>query len=355
MSGLHFGVFDCVDFSDEEPPTRLFDERLFLGGLADELGFSTYHVAEHHFTPLGGAPSPSVWLAALARETTRIRLGPLVYLLPLYNPLRLISEIAMLDHLSHGRLELGVGRGVSPWELGYYGIDRDDSRELFEETLEIVLKGLSSAVLHHEGRRLPSINGAPMELHPLQQPYPPVWHATSSPEGLAWAARHGLNLMGLGPASLFGQAVAQYRTVFEARRHEPGRFNAHVAEPTIGMMRQVIVAETDDEAERLLVGTFDRWQHSFVKLWLANNSEPLAVGIPTIEKFRGAGALIVGSPDTVTEALGRTIVEGDLNYAALCFSWGSIARDDAARSMRLFAEEVRPRLLGPSGHKVLGR
>ncbi len=343
-AGLHFGVFDWVDFSDDEAPTRLFEERLALAGLADELDFSTYHVAEHHFTPLGGAPSPSVWLAALARETTRIRLGPLVYLLPLYNPLRLISEIAMLDHLSHGRLELGVGRGVSPWELGHYGIHRDQSRELFEETLEVVLKGLSSPVLHHQGRALPSINGAPMELRPLQQPYPPVWHATSSPEGLAWAARHGLNLMGLGPASLFGQAVATYRSVVEKGRGNADRYNAHVAEPTIGMMRQVIVAETDAEAERLLLGTFDRWQHSFVKLWVANNSEPLAVGIPTIEKFRGAGALIVGSPDTVLEGLTATIEEGTLNYVALAFAWGSIAKTDSARSMTLFAHEVAPKL-----------
>ncbi len=341
---VHFGVFDWVDFSDEESPTRLFEERLALAALADELGFSTYHVAEHHFTPLGGAPSPSVWLAAVARETTRIRLGPLVYLLPLYDPLRLISEIAMLDQLSHGRLELGVGRGVSPWELGYYGVDAADSRELFEETLEIVVKGLTNATLSHTGRRLASVDGAPMELPTVQRPYPPIWHATSSPEGLSWAARHGLNLMGLGPASLFGQAVAQYRIEVEAHRHDPGRYNAHVADPTIGMMRQIIVADTDEEAERLLADTFDRWQHSFIKLWVANNSEPVAVGIPTIEKFRGAGALLVGSPETVREGLAGTIAEGGLNYVALAFAWGSIAQADSARSMQLFAEEVAPTL-----------
>ncbi|MDH4144331.1 MAG: LLM class flavin-dependent oxidoreductase [Acidimicrobiia bacterium] len=341
---MDIGVFDWVDFSDEAPPTARFEERLSLAALADDLGYAVYHVAEHHFTPLGGAPSPSVWLAALARETSRIRLGPLVYLLPLYNPLRLISEIAMIDHLSGGRMELGVGRGVSPYELGYYGVSPANSRELFEETLEVVVKGLSNPVLHHEGRLLPSLDGVPMELHTLQQPYPPLWHATSSPEGVAWAARHGLNLMGLGPASFFGQAVAQYHTIRAEHAGDPARYNAHVAAPRIGMMRQVIVADTDAEAERLLEGTFGAWQHAFVKLWVANDDAPVAVGIPTIEAFRGVGALIVGSPDTVLAGIRATIDEGGLNYLACSFSWGSIARDDAARSMRLFAEEVMPRL-----------
>ena len=341
---VQFGVFDWVEFSDEEPPTRIYDERLALAGKAEELGFCTYHVAEHHFTPLGGSPSPSLWLAALARETSTIRIGPLVYLLPLYNPLRLIAEIAMIDHLSHGRLELGVGRGVSPWELGYYGVDPAHSREIFEETVEVLVKGFTNARLTHTGRRLPSYDAVPMELHPLQQPYPPLWHATSSPEGVAWAARHGFNLMGLGPAWLFADAVAQYRSTLDEQRDATVRYNAHVAEPKIGMMRQVIVAETDAEAERLLQDTFGRWQHSFVKLWVANNDEPIAVGIPTIEGFKGAGALIVGSPETVRAGLAQTIEQGGLNYVALAFSWGSIAQDDAARSMQLFADEVKPKL-----------
>ncbi|MPY94984.1 MAG: LLM class flavin-dependent oxidoreductase, partial [Acidimicrobiia bacterium] len=284
----------------------------------------------------------SVWLAAVTRETSRIRLGPLVYLLPLYDPLRLIGEVAMLDHLSDGRLELGVGRGVSPWELGYYGVDAATSRPVFEETLEVVVKGLSSPRLDHEGRLLRSYQDVPMELQPLQRPYPPLWHATSSPEGVAWAARHGLNLMGLGPAALFGQAVDAYRQELAAHRGDPGRYNAHVPEPTIGMMRQIVVAETDAEAQRLAEATFPRWKHSFVKLWVAHDDEPVAVGIPTIEAFQAVGALITGSPDTVRDRVTKLLEEGHLNYAAFAFSWGSIAKEDVSRSMRLFAEEVMP-------------
>ncbi len=132
---MQFGTFVWVDDADR-PLHQLYDDHLHLAGRADELGFFGYHLAEHHNTTLGMAPSPNVFLAAVARETTRIRLGPLVYLVPLYRTQRLVEEICMLDHLSHGRLELGVGRGVSPWELGHNGVDANRSRELFLDALD---------------------------------------------------------------------------------------------------------------------------------------------------------------------------------------------------------------------------
>ena len=110
MAAVAFGIFDHVDRGDE-PLAALFAHRLQLAEAADAAGFRTYHVAEHHATRLGMAPSPGIFLAALAQRTRRLRFGPLVYLLPLYAPLRLIEEVCMLDQLSGGRFELGVGRG----------------------------------------------------------------------------------------------------------------------------------------------------------------------------------------------------------------------------------------------------
>src|ERR671912_221726 len=133
---MKFGVFDHMDRASGDLG-RQFDERLRLIELYERAGFHGYHLAEHHATPLGMAPSPSVFLSAVAQRTRRIRLGPLVYLLPLYSPLRLISEICMLDHLSGGRLELGVGRGVSPYELGYHGLDPAATRAMFQEALAV--------------------------------------------------------------------------------------------------------------------------------------------------------------------------------------------------------------------------
>ena len=114
------------------------------------------------------APSPALFLTAAAQRTRRIRLGPLVYLLPLYHPLRLIEEVCMLDHLSGGRLDLGVGRGVSPYELGYFGVDAAASRAIFNEALGVLIAGMTQARLTFEGEHY-QYHDVPMELHPLQQ------------------------------------------------------------------------------------------------------------------------------------------------------------------------------------------
>src|SRR5467141_4885595 len=126
MSEVSFGLFDWID-RGTQPLSQLYEERLQLLAAADEAGFFCYHLAEHHATPLGMAPSPALFLTAATQRTRRIRLGPLVYLLPLYDPLRLIEEVAMLDQLSGGRMQVGVGRGISPIELGYYGRTPDEA------------------------------------------------------------------------------------------------------------------------------------------------------------------------------------------------------------------------------------
>src|SRR5215210_6249408 len=119
---MKFGIFDHMDRA-KVPLGQQYEERLQLIQAYERAGFHAYHVAEHHGTPLGMSPSPGVFLSGLAQRRRRIRFGPLISPLPVYNPLRLAEEICMLDHLSHGRLELGVGRGASQFELQYYGVD----------------------------------------------------------------------------------------------------------------------------------------------------------------------------------------------------------------------------------------
>src|ERR1700681_584899 len=134
---MKIGLFDHIEHGDR-PLSTLFDERLRFAEAADAAGIYCLHVAEHHATPLNMVPVPGVYLGAVARATKRMRLGPLVYLLPLYSPLRLIEEICMLDHLSGGRLEVGVGRGVSPFELKYHKIEHEDSAQIFIESVNSV-------------------------------------------------------------------------------------------------------------------------------------------------------------------------------------------------------------------------
>ena len=150
---MKIGLFDHVEHG-ERPLTTLFDERLRFAEAADAAGIYCLHLAEHHATPLNMVPVPGVYLGALARATKRMRLGPLVYLLPLYSPLRLIEEICMLDHLSYGRLDVGVGRGVSPYELKFHKVEHEHSREIFIDAFKCVSAGLMTDLADLSGRAL---------------------------------------------------------------------------------------------------------------------------------------------------------------------------------------------------------
>src|SRR3979409_1784398 len=143
---MRFGIFDHLDDSGV-PLGQLFEERLKLIEAYDRAGFYGYHLAEHHNTPLGLAPSPSVFLSAIAQRTRRLRFGPLVYALPLYHPLRMIEEICMLEQMSRGRLEIGFGRGSVPAELVYYGAKPDVAQQVYAEAIELILQGLTERTL----------------------------------------------------------------------------------------------------------------------------------------------------------------------------------------------------------------
>src|SRR6516162_381572 len=148
---MRFGIFDHLDDSGL-PLDQHFEARLKPIEAYDRAGFYGYHLAEHHNTPLGYAPSPGAFLAAVAQRTRQLRFGPMVYLLPLYHPLRLIDEICMLDQMSNGRFLYGVGRGISPVEVGFYGIDFATGAEQFRECFEVTRIGLTEDEVTFHGK-----------------------------------------------------------------------------------------------------------------------------------------------------------------------------------------------------------
>jgi alkanesulfonate monooxygenase SsuD/methylene tetrahydromethanopterin reductase-like flavin-dependent oxidoreductase (luciferase family) len=340
MTHVDFGMFDWIDRRQHGPLGQLYEDRLQLLEQAEAAGFFCYHLAEHHATPLGMAPSPSVFLAAAAQRTRRIRLGPLVYLLPLYSPLRLIGEICMLDNLSGGRLELGVGRGVSPYEVGYHGFDPARTRAMFQEALEVIVTGLTSPRLTYRGEHY-RYEDVPMELAPVQRPYPPLWYATSNVESVSWAAAQGLNLVGLGPAEAYRAFVEKYRAVWPAHRDDPRRLNPHVQTPRIGINRQVVVADTDKEAEAIARAAHPRWAASFVKLWADHGDTTYAQRVDLDAALRRE-TILVGSPERVRDQVARLLETTGANYVIGCFAWGDLTLEQSRRSLRLFAERVMP-------------
>src|ERR1700741_760892 len=148
---MKFGVFDHLDHSGL-PFGQHYENRLRLAEAYDRAGIYAYHLAEHHSTPLGIAASPGIFLSAGAQRPRHLRFRPLVYLLPFYHPIRLIEEICMLDQMSGGRLQLGVGRGVSPFETKLYGLDFGETGAMYHEAFQLILNGLTSDELTFEGK-----------------------------------------------------------------------------------------------------------------------------------------------------------------------------------------------------------
>jgi len=299
---LSFGIFDHVD-RGAGTLAEFYENRLKLIEAYDRAGFYIYLVAEHHMTPLGMAPSPSVFLSAVAQRTKRLRFGPLVYTLPLYHPLRLVEEICMLDQMSGGRLEFGVGKGISPIENGYYGLDPANAEKMFAEALEVLLMGLAGGRVSFSGAFY-RFEDVPMELEPLQKPRPPLWYGANNPQSAERCARRGMNVVANAPAKVLrgmGEAywpLAKHAAApssrqseseggeYPARQTESGRAGrsrsalASAASAKLGMNRHIVIAEDGAEALAVARRAYRRWYASFMKLWREHNIPPVSVNYP---------------------------------------------------------------------------
>jgi alkanesulfonate monooxygenase SsuD/methylene tetrahydromethanopterin reductase-like flavin-dependent oxidoreductase (luciferase family) len=334
---MEFGVFDHLDRNDL-PLREYYESRLAIAEIYDQYGFYAYHIAEHHSTPLGMAASPSVFLAAVAQRTKRLRFGPLVYALPLYHPLRMIEEICMLDQMSGGRLEIGFGRGSVPAELIYYGQKPEEAQAVYAEALDLIVQGLTSRTLTFKGQYF-EFNDVPMELAPYQQPHPPVWYGVHAPESAVRAARRGLQVVSLDP-------VAATRASFDAFRAAwRGAWGAKPL-PLMGLGRFVVVADTDASALAIARRAYPRWHDSFTFLHRKHgrlNAHPRPA---TFEGLADVGQGVAGAPATVAAFLRRELAETGSNYSVCQFAFGDLSDAEIHRSVELFARDIMPELAG---------
>lgn len=333
---MRFGVFDHIDESGLAVG-RQFEERLALIESYERAGFHAYHLAEHHNTPLGHAPSPSVFLAAATQRTTTLRLGPLVYCLPLYHPLRLIDEVCMLEQLSGGRLQLGVGAGVSPVEVGFFDVDWDSRRERFEEAFEILLAGLSSEELTHHGT-YHDFDAVPMNMAPVQRPHPPLWFGISRPERAAWAAEHEVNVVALLPALMVKPITDAYRQEWEALGRAAGDL------PFMGVSRLVVVAESEDQAMATARRAYRPWFTNLNHLWRKYGvPSPLDGVLPEdFVDWHNAGAGFAGTPAQARDYIAAQAQDAGINYFCADLAFGDINFEEASRTVALFEREIIP-------------
>jgi alkanesulfonate monooxygenase SsuD/methylene tetrahydromethanopterin reductase-like flavin-dependent oxidoreductase (luciferase family) len=332
---MDFGIFDHVDAS-RSPQADYYEERLASVELYDRAGFHAYHIAEHHGTPLGMAPSPSVFLAAVAQRTKRLRFGPMIYALPLYHPLRMIEEICMLDQMSGGRLDVGFGRGASPIELELFGADPAEAREVYDEALAIVVQGLRDKTVSFKGKHF-SFDNVPMEIEPLQKPHPPLWYGVHSPQAGERAAQRGMHVIGLDTVPELVPCFQNYRKAWRETRGDAPL-------PKMGIGRFVFVGDSAREALAIARRAYAKWHASFVYLsqlmgWKHRHPRPAE-----FDAIAADGRAVAGTPDAVVQYVQEQMRATGANYFVGQFAFGDLSQDEAERTIDLFSRQVMPAL-----------
>jgi alkanesulfonate monooxygenase SsuD/methylene tetrahydromethanopterin reductase-like flavin-dependent oxidoreductase (luciferase family) len=335
-SVLSFGIFDHLD-STGAPLGEFFEERLRLVELIERSGFAGYHMAEHHSTPLGLAASPSVFLAAAMQRTKTLRLGPLVYVLPLYHPLRLYEEICMLDHLSGGRLMVGVGRGGALVEHQRYGIAPTDAPAMYHEAFAVLMRAFEADVLDFEGKYY-RYKDFVVQAKPVQRPHPPLWYGAPNADAIAWAAPRSVNVVSLGPADRARAIADRYRKDWADLKREPA------ALPKIGITRHIVVADSDATAKAMARAAYPRWRTAMEWLWQRSNADFVLKPVYPMQfdELERIGHGIAGSPATVRDYIATLQRETNVNYVLCQMMFGDMKFADATHSIQLFAREVMP-------------
>jgi alkanesulfonate monooxygenase SsuD/methylene tetrahydromethanopterin reductase-like flavin-dependent oxidoreductase (luciferase family) len=341
---VRFGLFDWLDESGRGQG-ETYEERLRMLELADRFaGFHSYHLAEHHATELSTVPSPNLFLSAVAQRTRRLRMGPLSYILPLYNPVRLLEEICMLDQLSDGRFDLGISRGSFGEHIEG---DPEKARAMFNEALSVILTGISTGEIDFSGDHY-QLNRVITRLRPVQRPYPPIWYPTSNAGSVPWIASQGLNAVfsvHLAPDfAHVAEMVQRYWSELHAHDSDAGRLNAHVTDPKVGFMVHIHVAETDALAQAQAKPAYELFAHNFSYRYVRRGQPERYADRRNFEHELERASILVGSAATVRDALQDMLARSGANYVVGCFSFGSLTLEQTLNSVELFAREVMPAL-----------
>jgi alkanesulfonate monooxygenase SsuD/methylene tetrahydromethanopterin reductase-like flavin-dependent oxidoreductase (luciferase family) len=358
---LKWSVFSLSQIPDQTGRVAAFDADLRLFELAEQLGYDKVWIAEHLFSTYGVVTSTQVYAAAIAQRTQRIRIGTAVVVIPFNHPLRTASDFALIDILSHGRLDFGVGRAYQPHEFRGLGVPMDQSRAMFAEGLEIVLKAWTEERITHQGKFWTIPDPVEVLPKPVQMPHPPVYQAAISPESFETSARHGWNLQLATPFT--------YRTYREhwmdALEQSCGRYDTLCRElgrdpkKTERMMLVPFFCDEDPARARQIYGPRVEWFYAKVtanqlagapavvpgyELTMAEGRRTRELGYLTFDQLHKHGAAIADDPDTCVEKLREMKRRFGLTELALWFNVGGIDPAHCERAMRLTMERVIPKV-----------
>jgi alkanesulfonate monooxygenase SsuD/methylene tetrahydromethanopterin reductase-like flavin-dependent oxidoreductase (luciferase family) len=325
--------------SQPRPLQDLYREHLEESVLAEELGFDNVWASEHHFSPDAWNPSPLTFLTAVAARTTRVRVGTYVLLLPFHNPIRVAEDIAVLDNISNGRVDLPVGVGSAAEEFRTFGVPFNERLGRTFEALRIIERCFSGEEFTHKGKYygFPHVR---MTTPPVQKPGPPIWVASMGDQSVGWTARRGYHL-----AAGAGRGHARYEELLVQHGHD--RSTRQVASIPI----RVHLAETReqawDEAEAGLHQVLN-FYGTRVDPQSATSAAGVLDRLPPVGEFRNVPGIghrgtpfLVGTPAEVGRAL-ASYRDKRLTHLSLNFHHPGMETSAVRRSMEMFARELMP-------------
>jgi alkanesulfonate monooxygenase SsuD/methylene tetrahydromethanopterin reductase-like flavin-dependent oxidoreductase (luciferase family) len=356
---MKWGVFSLSQIPDQSKRVASFDADMRLFELAEELGYDKIWIAEHLFSTYGVVTSTQVYAAAIAQRTRRVRIGTAVVVVPFNHPLRTASDFALIDILSHGRLDFGVGRAYQPHEFRGLGVSMDQSRAMFAEGLEIVLKAWTEERITYQGKYWTIPDPVEVLPKPVQTPHPPVYQAAISPESFETAARDGWHLQLATPFTYrtyrerWMDALETSCRRWETLCREQGR-DPQAAER---MLLVPFFVDEDGRRAREIYGPRVEWFYAKVtqnqlagapsvvpgyELTMTEGRRTRELGYLSFDKLHEHGAVIADDPETCVEKLRELKRRFGVTEFVLWFNVGGIDPAHCERAMRLAMERVIP-------------
>jgi luciferase family oxidoreductase group 1 len=337
---MNFGTFLLMQSPSARSSQEIYTRAVDVAQAAETLGFHNVWLAEHHFSTYGYLSRPAQLATFLAARTSRIRVGTAVIVVPLHHPLVVAEEIATLETLAPGRIDIGLGRGYQHYEFERFGLELESGRARWEESVDIILKAFEGKPFSYDGKlfKIPETTIFPQPTGAR----PPIWITAQSPDSVEGAVRRGFNVLTGG----FGvpiERMAEFRRLFD-------RMVAEVKpDPPLRVGVQRAVYVTTDEADARAAAEEARWNMR-VTLSLRHHYERVEGGQavpvpaptePTVDDLLDR-YLVIGTPETCIRQIQRLQREVGITHFNCSFWFADVDQPRVLRSMERFAREVMP-------------
>jgi alkanesulfonate monooxygenase SsuD/methylene tetrahydromethanopterin reductase-like flavin-dependent oxidoreductase (luciferase family) len=331
---MKFGIFV---FGDNHPDLgrsnqKYYEEVLTMAEWAEELGFDSFWLGEHHFYWYGTCVSPPMIIAALGQRTKRIRLGPAISVLPFHHPLVVAEEYGLADNLCGGRLNFAIGSGFSPVEYKTFGMSMEEARERYWESFDVILKAWRQEEFSHKGKYYQIENGS-LYMKPVQKPMPPTWIAASSDETLTKAGELGFSIMAI-PFARSGNMleVKEKIDLFTESYFRAG----HRENPDIIVALHVYLQRNEENAVQAA-----RPHYACVAEYLKTSRRPGAT-VPDFDSIKKEKLALFTTPENAVAIL-REYEKIGVTHVISMVNFGGVPMDDVRRTLELMSKEVFPR------------